>query len=168
MSGLIPDIHCASVLDVDPQALAESGVRGVLLDLDNTLLARGSSKLAPEVIAWVSSLRENDLKVAIVSNTNNDRCARIAGELGVPLVRNAFKPFKRGLVRACAMLGIACKDAVMIGDQCYTDILGANCTGMISIMVDALSDADPVHTKFLRVFDRFAIRRSRALGRSID
>ena len=168
MNGLVPDIYCASVLDIDPQALAESGVRGVLLDLDNTLLARGSSELTPEVCAWVSSLREHGLKVAIVSNTNNDRCARIAKELDVPLVRNAFKPFKHGLVRACAMLGIACRDAVMIGDQCYTDILGASRAGMISIMVDALSDADPVHTKFLRGFDRFAIRRSKALGRSID
>lgn len=167
MSGLIPDTYCPSVLDLDPGELAASGARGVLLDLDNTLLARGEEELSSEVTDWVNSLREHGLRVAIVSNSNKERCARIAGELDVVLVRNAFKPFRRGLIRACAALGIACCDAVMVGDQCYTDILGANRTGMRSVMVDALNEADPIHTKLLRVSDKLVIRRSKALGRSV-
>ncbi len=167
MSGLIPDIYCSSVLDLDPRKLVAEGVRGVLLDLDNTLLARNATTLSPQVIEWVNDLRACGLKAAIVSNTNNERCVRIANELDVPLVRNALKPFKRGYVRACATLGIACCDALMVGDQCYTDVLGANRAGVRAVLVDALSEGDPLHTRFLRVFDHYAIRRSKALGRTL-
>lgn len=161
MGALTPDIFCPSVLDIRLDELAARGVRAVLLDLDNTLLARGESELSPEIIAWVRGVSEQGFGVAIVSNSNSKRCVNAARVLGVPLERNAFKPFTGGLVRACSKLGVACRDAVMIGDQSYTDVLGAHRAGMLALMVSPMNDTDPLHTRVLRLVDRFALRKMR-------
>lgn len=167
MRTISPDRYCQSVLEIDARELADSRVRGVLLDLDNTLLPRGAASVSPEVRRWVESLRECGIKVAIISNTDNERCARVADDLGVVLERNAFKPFVRGYLNVCAKLGLACSDCIMVGDQSYTDILGAHRAGMRAILVAPLNDADPVHTRLLRYIDRLAIsmaRRTESIG----
>lgn len=164
MISLQPDAYYVSVLDIDPRSFVESGYKAVLLDLDNTLQPRGARCVPSEVIEWVQSLKDAGLRVALLSNTANNRSINAAILLGVPLVNNARKPFKRGYVQACATLGVACKDAVMIGDQSYTDILGAHRVGMDGILVMPQSSDDPIHTHFLRMIDRHAVRDMRARG----
>lgn len=159
-----PDAYYVSVLDIEPHALVEHGYRAVLLDLDNTLQPRGADTLSPEVIAWVRSLEDAGLGVALVSNSGRKRTLEAARTLDVPLVRNAMKPFTRGYVQACAMLGVACNQAVMIGDQSYTDVLGAHRVGMDAILVVPQSGADPLHTHLLRMLDRRAVHGMRAIG----
>ena len=160
MKTISPDRYCQSVLDIDARDLVDSHIRGVLLDLDNTLLPRGAADVPYEVKNWVQSLKDCGIKVAIISNTDNERCARVADDLGVVLKRNAFKPFVGGYVDVCAELGLACRDCVMVGDQSYTDILGAHRAGMQAILVEPLSDADPIHTRALRCIDSLAKRRA--------
>ncbi|MEI3377735.1 MAG: YqeG family HAD IIIA-type phosphatase [Coriobacteriales bacterium] len=164
MRGIRPDAYYVSVLDIDPDVLVKRGYRAVLLDLDNTLQPRGTSELSPEAIAWVQSLRDAGLGVALVSNSMRERAVRAAQALDAPLVRNARKPFAGGYVRACAMLGVSCDQAVMIGDQSYTDVLGAHRVGMDAILVMPQSGSDPLHTHFLRMLDRRSVRGMRAIG----
>lgn len=164
MLGMRPDAYYVSVLDIEPNALVEHGYRAVLLDLDNTLQPRGTSELSPEVIAWVRSLKDVGLGVALVSNSVRKRTLEAARTLDIPLVRNAKKPFTRGYVQACARLGVACNQAVMIGDQSYTDVLGAHRVGMDAILVVPQSGADPLHTHLLRMLDRRAVHGMRAIG----
>lgn len=166
MMSIRPDAYYVSVLDIDPQTLVEQGYRAVLLDLDNTLQPRGAAGLSDEAVAWVESLEDAGLGVALISNTAHERVIEAALVLGVPLVRNAMKPFARGYVQACAMLGVACNQAVMIGDQSYTDVLGAHRVGMDAILVVPQSGSDPVHTHFLRMLDRRSVRGMRAIGSS--
>lgn len=166
MSLLEPDGYFVSVLDIDPEALRSRGYRAVLLDLDNTLQARGEQGMDARVATWVRSLVDAGLGVVLVSNSMKERAVRAAGLLGVPLVRKAMKPLSRGYVRACAALGVACRDAVMIGDQTYTDVLGAHLVGMDAILVMPLSGDDPLHTHLLRGIDRWAVRAMRATGSS--
>lgn len=166
MRGIRPDAYYVSVFDIDPQMLVEQGYRAVLFDLDNTLQPRGSVGLSDEAIAWVRSLEEAGLGVALISNTAHERVVEAALVLDVPLVRNAMKPFAHGYVEACAMLGVACGQAVMIGDQSYTDVLGAHRVGMDAILVVPQSGSDPLHTHFLRMLDRRSVRGMRAIGSS--
>lgn len=166
MRGIRPDAYYVSVLDIDPRTLVEQGYRAVLLDLDNTLLPRGREELSAEVVVWVRSLKDAGLAVVLVSNTADTRATRTAKALGIPLVRNAMKPLARGIVRACAMVGVACREAVMIGDQSYTDVLGAHRLDMDAIMVASHGGLDPLHTHLLRALDRRAVRGMRAIGSS--
>ena len=164
MRGIRPDAYYVSVLDIDPQTLVDQGYRAVLLDLDNTLQPRGASGLSDEVIAWVRSLEKAGLGVALISNSARERTVEAARVLDVYLVRNAMKPFARGYVRACAALGVPCDRAVMIGDQSYTDVLGAHRIGMDAVLVAPQPGSDPLHTHILRVLDRRAVRGMRAIG----
>lgn len=158
MSFLTPEAFFASVLDIDANALVKQGYRAVLLDFDNTVLPRKEQRIAPDVAAWIESLRTAGLKTAFLSNTNNARVLYAAKRFQIGLVRNAFKPLTGGYVRACALLGVACSDALMIGDQCYTDVLGAHRVGMDAIMVRPQNTNDPIHTRALRLLDALAVR----------
>lgn len=164
MFSIEPDEYYVSVLDIDPQHLKSKGYKVVLIDLDNTLQPYGDDEVPQAYVDWVGSVRKLGMGVVLMTNTAKHRAIDAANELGVPLIRNAMKPFSKSYIRACAIYGAACKDAVMIGDQCYTDILGANKVGMDSIMVVPQSGADPLHTYLLRFMDHRAVRKMRATG----
>lgn len=164
MISIRPDAYYVSVLDIDARDLVARGYRAVLLDLDSTLQPWGAACLSPEVVSWVQSLKDAGLSVALISNSARERTVEAARVLDVYLVRNAMKPFARGYVRACAALGVPCDRAVMIGDQSYTDVLGAHRIGMDAVLVAPQPGSDPLHTHILRVLDRRAVRGMRAIG----
>ena len=164
MRLLEPEDYYVSVTDIEARELVSRGYRAVLLDFDNTLKPRGNDDVPSEVIEWIALLEQAGLRVAIITNTNNERVAKVSRQLGLVLVRNAFKPLSGAYVKACAFLGVSCRDAVMIGDQSYTDVLGAQAAGMDAILVVPQSSKDPFHTYLLRCIDRFSVRRMRAKG----
>lgn len=164
MLSIKPDGYYVSVLDIDPASIAEHGYKAVLLDLDNTLLPRGSNEISSEVVQWVRALQDAGLKVALLSNSTKGRAPEAAKFLRLPLVGGAFKPLTKGFVRACAMLGVAPRDSLMIGDQSYTDVLGAHRLGMDAYMVMPLNENEPLHTFVLRALDRKAVSGMRAQG----
>lgn len=155
---LRPDRYCASVLAIDAAELAASGVRAVLLDLDNTLQARDSTCVGSRERAWLGRVQSCGIACCIVSNSGKPRVHEAARSLGLPVVCDAYKPFARGYRRACALLGVSVPDAVMVGDQTYTDILGAHVAGMRAILVKPLCDTDPPHTRALRRLDALVVR----------
>ncbi len=156
--GLTPERYAASVVAIDPDDLVAAGYKAVLLDLDNTLLPRGVQSVSDEVTGWVQSLSRAGLGVCLVSNTAKPRVHEVAVALGVPVVESAHKPFVAGYVRACELLGVRACDAVMVGDQTYTDIWGAHRAGMDAILVQPLSTVDLFHTRLLRKLDAFVVR----------
>ena len=158
MRLLKPDACFSRALDLDPDDLCARGVRAVLLDLDNTLLARGADVVGEDARRWVGALRRAGIAVGIISNSRKPRVRRTADALGVALVEHAFKPFTWGYHALCGKLGVPEHDAVMVGDQSYTDILGAHLAGLRAVLVRPLSSADPPHTRVLRAVDAWAVR----------
>lgn len=158
MGGLSPDWWCASVLDVSPAWVVEAGFKAVLLDLDNTLQARDRDSVGADEHAWVESLKREGLSCCLVSNTAKPRVRDAAASLELPLVENAYKPLAGGYRRALELVGEEPSRAIMVGDQTYTDILGAHRAGMRAVLVDPLCDVDLAHTRLLRKLDRRAVR----------
>lgn len=153
---LRPDAYFTSVLDIDASRLAAQGVRAVFLDLDNTILPRGLHVVPVSIAAWVQGLKDAGLKVCILSNSNKPKVAEVARQLELPAIQGAKKPLGRGFAEALELCGVAPGQAVIVGDQTYTDILGAHRAGMRGILVRPLSDNDLWHTRLLRVVDRLA------------
>lgn len=142
---------------IDAHALVDASYEAVLLDLDNTLYARGASGLAAPELAWLDSLRDAGLKLAIVSNSTKQRVIDTGEELDVPVVVNALKPFTRGYREAAELLGVELGRCLMVGDQTYTDILGAHFAGIDAVLVVPMNRKDPVHTRILRLLDAAAV-----------
>lgn len=134
--SLIPRHLAESIYWLSPPRLREAGVRLVLADLDNTLAPYEESLPSPALRAWKEELEENGIALYVISNSRKSRrCPDFCQSLGIPCVRHAGKPSRKGFLQALAETGIPAENAIMVGDQIFTDILGANRAGVTSVLV---------------------------------
>lgn len=161
----VQSVHLLS--DVKAEDLVGAGKKLVLLDVDNTLVGWHSHEIPDSTLHWLASLREAGLQMCILSNTRKPaRLARLAKEMNVPYLRGRFKPSRRMYRNALEKFGVSLEEAVMIGDQLFTDILGANRTGIDAIWVHQMTPKDFIGTKISRLGERLV--RSRFQKAMID
>ncbi|RJX41233.1 YqeG family HAD IIIA-type phosphatase [Paenibacillus pinisoli] len=162
---LLPNMRVHSVYDIDLNVLHAQGVRGIITDLDNTLVGAKEPLATPELVIWLDKVREAGFKVVIVSNNNETRVGQFAAPLDIPFLHAARKPTQGAFRKALAILGLKPDQTVMIGDQMMTDVLGGNRMGLYTILVAPISPADEgVMTKVNRGLERIALARLRKRG----
>lgn len=140
--------------DITPGLLHRLGARAVLLDVDNTIATYTSHRPAPGAVRWARGLSGAGFRVVIVSNNYKKRVAAFAGEFGLPYISFAVKPLPFGYIRAAKMLGLRCGDCVIIGDQVFTDVLGANLCGMKSVLLEPMEPEEGWTFRVRRHFER--------------
>lgn len=137
---LVPRQVLNSIYDLNPAALRERGVRLVLCDLDNTLIPYEESLPSPALFAWKTALEAQGITLFVVSNSRKSRrCPDFCAAFGVGCVRHAGKPKRGGFERALRENHAQAREAVMVGDQIFTDIWGANRAGIFSILVKPIT-----------------------------
>lgn len=124
--------------DITEDTLQALGVKAVFLDVDNTLTSYRSKEPAEGSVAWAAELRKRGYKVYIVSNNFKDRVGAIAARYGVSFVSFAMKPLPLGFWRARRESGVPGRECLVVGDQIFTDILGANLCGMKSVLLEPI------------------------------
>lgn len=135
LSRFYPDEYAPSVFAIDYQKLYDLGYRGLLFDIDNTLVHHGDDG-TPETDALLRRIESIGLRVLMLSNNDDARIRRFLKNLpDVPFVSMAGKPKKQGYLKALEVLGIDRAQAVVIGDQVFTDIFGANRCNIAGILV---------------------------------
>jgi len=150
--SLKPDLYYSSIYAVELDELAARGVTAIVIDLDNTIVARDTRLLDDRGRAWAAAAKLR-FQVAIVSNNTQSYPPVMASELGVLLVAPAMKPLRRGFIKAMESLGVTAEQTAIIGDQIFTDVLGGNRTGITTVLVDPLVPQDLPHTLVLRRFE---------------
>lgn len=159
-----PSMWIKSIYEIRPEDLIESGIRGVILDLDNTLI-HWNSKIQSGVItqelelarSWVWSLTSAGLKVCIVSNNAKARVKVFADVIGVPALAGAGKPRRKAFLEALDMMSTGVTDTVCIGDQVFTDVFGANRLGLTTILVTPLAKREFMGTRVVRLFESLVL-----------
>lgn len=131
----IPTRAYRSILSVTPDVLREMGVRAIILDIDNTCTTHDNPVPIEGLMEWLDEMRANDIKMMIVSNNHEPRVAPFAKLLGLPYVCEGAKPLPKGYREAVRKMGVKKQHVVTIGDQLFTDILGASIFGIKSILV---------------------------------
>lgn len=159
MSLLRPRLVLDHVTDITTELLARHGLRGLLLDLDNTLIAYGSYESETEIASWAGQLQAAGIRLYMFSNATRERVAFWTGRLGMGGKGLASKPLPLGFRRAAARMGLTPGEVGMVGDQLFTDVLGGNLVGMFTIMVRPLADNALPHTRFVRRLERLIMRR---------
>lgn len=138
--SLVPTHMVESVYWLIPERLKDHGVRLVLADLDNTLTPYEEALPSSALRAWKEELEQNGVTLFVVSNSRKSRrCPDFCEALGVSYVRHAGKPGTRGFREALAKTGVPAESALMVGDQIFTDIWGANRAGITSVLVKPIS-----------------------------
>jgi len=147
-----------TIYDVDPRQLTARGVRGLILDLDNTLVPWGVREAPGALEGWVRGARAAGLQLCIVSNNGGSRVTALAGALGVPVLTGARKPLPGKLRRALVLMGTTAETTALVGDQVFTDVLGGNGLGLYTILVRPQSGREFVLTRLVRVVERVVLR----------
>ncbi len=152
-----PDAFASRLVEISLDQLASEGVRGIIVDLDNTLVGYNESVLAPDVVAWIVAARDRGFRIALVSNNFAERVAAIGAHLEVPTVPSALKPLPRGFLRALTLIGTRKHETVVVGDQLFTDVLGAKFAGLRAILTEPLTEQGFITTRVMRVIERFLL-----------
>ena len=158
---LKPDFQYESLKNIPVEKLQGYGIKGLLLDLDNTISPWNDRKLSKEVIEWFKRVRDKGIKACIVSNNRHSgRVSAVADVLEIEYVYQAAKPRKKGFLKGLEVLGLAPQETAVIGDQLLTDVLGGKRIGMKTILLMPIDEREFGGTKVLRVLERMAGRKA--------
>ena len=149
-----PTVLRRRVQELSPGLLRELGVRAVLLDVDNTIAPYGVRRPVAGAAQWARGLTQEGFRVVIVSNNYKKRVSSFAAQLGLPCISFALKPLPFGYVRAAKMLGLRCRDCAIIGDQIFTDVVGANLCGMKSVLLEPIEPEEGWTFRVRRHFEK--------------
>lgn len=163
MNVLRPADVIDHVTRITPEFLAARGLRGLLLDLDNTLVPYGSyaqdGEGEREVLRWAAELRGAGIRLYLLSNATGRRAAYWLNLLGFAGVGLAGKPNPGAYRRAVAALGLPRGQVGMVGDQVFTDVLGGNLAGLHTVLVRPLADNALPHTRAARRLERAVLKQ---------
>jgi len=161
----LPNEHVKSVFDIQPQALKQRGIKGIITDLDNTLVAWDVRDATPEIIQWFKLMNDHHIKVTIISNNNQERVQIFSEPLGTPFVYSARKPLSNAFKTAAKEMGLKKEEIVVIGDQLLTDVLGGNLAGFYTTLVVPIVQTDGKITRFNRKIERRILNYMRRKGK---
>ncbi|GAB4113516.1 MAG: YqeG family HAD IIIA-type phosphatase [Candidatus Caldatribacteriota bacterium] len=155
---LKPKVYVKSIYNIDLKKLKEKKrIKGIIVDLDNTLVAWGGNKIDQRVINWVKEAKKLEFKLCIVSNTNAKRVEKFAQFLNIPYYSKFYKPFSAPFFNGLKVLKTEKKETVVIGDQIFTDIWGGNRLKLITILVKPIINRDSIGTFFHRNLERIIL-----------
>lgn len=165
LKKFLPNEHVKSIFDIHPDELKEKGIRGVITDLDNTLVAWDVKEATPEIEHWFKRMSEHDIKVTIISNNNKERVKLFSEPLTIPFIYRAKKPFGRAFKSAAKAMNLQRNEIVVVGDQILTDVLGGNFAGFHTILVVPIVQTDGKITRLNRKIERRILKHMRKKGK---
>lgn len=157
--SLVPDYRFKTFDEATPDFLKGIGVRGIVLDIDNTLEPYEHPDPGEHVVSWLESLKSAGIGAAIVSNNGGERVERFNKDLGLPMCYKAKKPFKKNVLNALSDMGVEKAEAILMGDQVFTDVWAARNAGIRAILVPPINDKKDFFTKFKRLLEKPILRK---------
>ena len=137
---LLPKLITDELTDLTPETLKAFNIRLLMMDFDNTIVPYTTSVATEKMDAWLTEMAASDILLCVVSNSKKDRVKVFCEKYGIPCITHAKKPFSKGIVECLQKFGVPAEEAALVGDQIYTDTLGANGVGVRSILVKAIDN----------------------------
>lgn len=157
--NIYPNLYLDSIKNINPELLKKNNIKGLILDVDNTLIDYYKN-LVVGLEDWCRELKEEGIKCIIVSNSNKrEKVETVAKKLDIPYILFAKKPFKSGFIKASKKLEIEPSKIAAVGDQIFTDVIGANRCNMFSILVKPVDKKDIFITWIKRPIENVLIKR---------
>ena len=143
------DFAFRGVVDIEPSFLKKHNIKGLLLDLDNTLTTHDNPVPGKGIKEWIGTMKASNIDMVIVSNNHPPRVKPFADSVGLKYVCEGKKPLSGGFNRAQKLMKIPFSQLAVVGDQIFTDILGANLKRIRGIFVYPI-ELEGKNKRFLR------------------
>ena len=151
-----PKKRMKSIMDIDFVKLYEVGYRGVIFDIDNTLVPHGKPA-TPEIVEFFVRLREIGFQTRLLSNNQKERVEPFAIAVKSSFICNAHKPSRTNYLLAVKEMGIRIDETIFVGDQLFTDIYGANRSNIESILVDPIHKKEEIQIVLKRKLEKIVL-----------
>jgi hypothetical protein len=166
VTPLQPDLILGRpVVSLTPDLLQQYHLKGLVLDVDDTLVPLKAAQASEELVQWVKQIRQVATLWLVSNNLSENRISGIARSLNLPYITSAAKPSRRKLRQAVTAMNLPVEQVAMVGDRLFTDVLAGNRLGMFTILVEPMVDpALAVRSYPVRTFEVWV---SQALGVSL-
>lgn len=154
MDNLYPNRYFDKKEDIPFELYYKQGYRGVIFDIDNTLVPHDAPANA-EVISFVQQLKEIGYQICLLSNNDKERVSSFNESLQVHYIYKANKPSSKGYYKAMKVLKTNCSNTLFVGDQIFTDIWGARRTGIFSILLDPINPKEEIQIILKRIPEKY-------------
>jgi len=146
-----------SAYAIDYESLYKEGYRGIIFDIDNTLVEHGADA-SPRAIQLMARLKSIGFQICLISNNKEERVKRFNKEINVKYIYKANKPARSSFIKATRIMGTRIDNTVFVGDQLFTDIFGANRIGMMSYFVKPIGPKEEIQIVFKRKLERIVLK----------
>ena len=138
--SFLPFVITEKLTDLTVPYLRQQKIRLLMLDFDNTIVPYTTSTPTRAMTDWLREMNTSDVVLCVVSNSRNDRVKTFCDAYGLDCITHAKKPFSKGIRQCLERYGIPAGEAALVGDQIFTDTLGANGCGVRPILVKAIDN----------------------------
>ncbi len=138
--SFLPFVITEKLTDLTVDYLRAQKIRLLMLDFDNTIVPYTTSVPTREMTDWLRSMNTSDIQLCVVSNSRNDRVKKFCAAYGLDCITHAKKPFSKGIRQCLDRYNIPAGQAALVGDQIFTDTLGANGCGVRPVLVKAIDN----------------------------
>lgn len=156
---LKPGLCVDALGSIDLKTLKNKGIKGLIIDLDNTICPWNQNKVTNEADVFIKKALALDYKVCLISNASYNRTREIAQNYCIPFIAPALKPWKRSFMAALRRMELQNAAVAVIGDQIFTDIYGGNKAGCFTILVPPLDKKEFIWTRFMRKLEKHFFKR---------
>ncbi|MCI8290705.1 MAG: YqeG family HAD IIIA-type phosphatase [Clostridia bacterium] len=157
--NIYPNLYLDNVKNINPTLLKKNNISGLILDVDNTLIDYYRNMI-DGLEKWCEEIKQEGIKCIILSNSNKkDKVETVAKKLDIDYIMFAKKPMKSGFKRALEKLELKNSQVAVVGDQLFTDVLGAKRMNMFSILVKQVAEKDIFITKVKRPIENAIIKK---------
>ena len=149
-----PDFKFNRITDITYDFLVKNDIKGLILDVDNTLSTHHGEILVDGLPEWLFGMRQNGIKLIILSNSKNKRVAPFAQKIELEFISLGLKPLPFKFFRAVKQLGLHKNNVAIIGDQLFTDSLGGNISGVKTIILNPIKPESGFSFKVRRYLEK--------------
>ncbi|NLD50430.1 MAG: YqeG family HAD IIIA-type phosphatase [Clostridiaceae bacterium] len=157
MEKLYPDMKVDRIQDIDLYNLSRNNIKGLILDIDNTLVPEHVEEADENAIEWIMDVKRAGFKVCIVSNASKKRVVKFNEKLKVHALHRASKPGTESFLKAALLMEIKPEETAVIGDQIFTDIYGGNRANMFTVLVKPLDEREFFFVRMKRIVEKFVL-----------
>ncbi len=150
-----PKTKVARVTDLTPEMLRRRGITALLLDVDNTLSTHHGMVLTDGLTEWIEMMQSAGIRLLVLSNSKEARVKPFAEKIGLDYISLGLKPLPMGYIRGLRRMGVKRRDAAIVGDQIFTDVLGGSLVGVHTVLLTPIKLEDKLSFKIRRKIERW-------------